>query len=421
MTIVQKYGGSSLATAERIRVVADRVARRRQAEERIVVVVSAMGDTTDDLIELARQVTDEPDDREMDLLLSTGELISSTLMAMALRARGVPAISLTGGQAGIRTDSTHSRARIVAVDAGRLKRELDAGRVVIVAGFQGVTEHADVTTLGRGGSDTTAVALAAILEAGVCEIYTDVDGVFTADPRIVPTARQLREIDYEEMLELAQQGARVMHPRAVELGSVYGIPILVASSYRDRPGTLIRRIVELECGGTGGTAVEVRNKVSGIAHDTNVAKITVVGVPDRPGIATEIFQPLARASISVDVIVQNTGLAGVTDLSFTVAESDLARAIRLVEPVAEEVGARRVVGNKDLAKVSIVGSGIHSAPGYAARMFQALAERKVNIDMITTSEIRITCIIAEEQVEDAVRALHGAFQLEQPDVPALSE
>ncbi len=421
MTIVQKYGGSSLATAERIRVVADRIARRRPAEEHIVVVVSAMGDTTDDLIKLARQITDEPDDREMDLLLSTGELISCTLMAMALRARGVPAISLTGGQAGIQTDATHSRARIVAVDAGRLKRELAAGRVVIVAGFQGVTEAADVTTLGRGGSDTTAVALAAILEAGACEIYTDVDGIFTADPRIVPTARQLREVDYEEMLELAQQGARVMHPRAVELGSVYGIPILVASSYRDRPGTLIRRIAETEPDGTGGTTVEIRNKVSGIAHDTNVAKITVVGVPDRPGIATEIFQPLARASISVDVIVQNTGLAGVTDLSFTVAESDLQRAIRLVEPIAGEVGARSVVGNKDLAKVSIVGTGIHSAPGYAARMFQALAERKINIEMITTSEIRITCIIAEEQVEDAVRALHGAFQLEQPDVPALSE
>jgi len=426
VTIVQKYGGSSLASAERIRAVADRVARRRQVEEHIVVVVSAMGDTTDGLIQLARQVTDDPDDREMDLLLSTGELISCTLMAMALRARGVPAISLSGGQAGIQTDATHSRARIVAVDSGRLKRELDAGRIVIVAGFQGVTEAADVTTLGRGGSDTTAVALAAILRASVCEIYTDVDGVYTADPRIEPRARRLLEIDYEEMLELAQQGARVMHPRAVELGSVYGIPILVASSYRDRPGTLIHRIDEptdraSASEGTGGTAVEDRNKVSGIAHDHNVAKITIVGVPDRPGIATEIFQPLALASISVDVIVQNTGLAGVTDLSFTVAESDLQRALRLVEPIAEEVGARRVVGNKDLAKVSIVGTGIHSAPGYAARMFHALAERKINIDMITTSEIRITCIIAQEQVEDAVRALHGAFQLEQPDVPALSE
>ena len=412
--IVQKYGGSSLASAERIRAVAERIVASRRRADGLVVVVSAMGDTTDELLQLARQVVDEPDDREMDLLLSTGELISCTLVTMALRARDCPAISLTGAQAGIRTDANHSRARIIAVDPSRLRRELAAGKVVIVAGFQGITDEFDITTLGRGGSDTTAVALAAILRAEVCEIYTDVDGVFTADPRLEPRARQLAEIDYDEMLELAQQGARVMHPRAVELGSVYRIPILVASSFDSRPGTLIHGITD--AGQDRGQAMEIRNKVRGIAHDTNVAKITVVGVPDRPGIASALFRPLAEASISVDVIVQNASLEGVTDLSFTVARTDLPRALRLVEPVAATVGARKVVSATDLAKVSIVGTGIHSAPGYAMRMFQALAERGVNIEMITTSEIRITCIVGADRVVDAVQALHEAFRLEQPDL-----
>ena len=413
-TIVQKFGGSSLANAERIRAVAERIDRSRARAQGLVVVVSAMGDTTDDLIQLARQVTSEPDPREMDLLLSTGELISCTLLAMALRQRGCSAISLTGAQAGIRTDAIHSKARIAEIEPTRVLHELEAGRVVIVAGFQGITEEDDVTTLGRGGSDTTAVALAAILGASVCEIYTDVDGVFTADPRVEGRARQLAEISYEEMLELAQQGARVMHPRAVELGSVYGIPILVASSFNDHAGTLIHNLPEE--GTAEAEAMEIRNKVQGIAHDTNVAKVTVVAVPDQPGTASGIFRPLAEANISVDVIVQNTSLEGFTDLSFTVAGGDLARTLQLVESAAKQAGARRVVGAADLAKVSIVGSGIHSAPGYAARMFQALAASGINIDMITTSEIRITCIISAAQVAEAVRTLHETFRLEQPEL-----
>ena len=413
-TIVQKFGGSSLANAERIRAVAERIDRSRARAQGLVVVVSAMGDTTDDLIQLARQVTSEPDPREMDLLLSTGELISCTLLAMALRQRGCSAISLTGAQAGIRTDAIHSKARIAEIEPTRVLHELEAGRVVIVAGFQGITEEDDVTTLGRGGSDTTAVALAAILGASVCEIYTDVDGVFTADPRVEGRARQLAEISYEEMLELAQQGARVMHPRAVELGSVYGIPILVASSFNDHAGTLIHNLPEE--GTAEAEAMEIRNKVQGIAHDTNVAKVTVVGVPDQPGTASGIFRPLAEANISVDVIVQNTSLEGFTDLSFTVAGGDLARTLQLVESAAKQAGARCVVGAADLAKVSIVGSGIHSAPGYAARMFQALAASGINIDMITTSEIRITCIISAAQVAEAVRTLHETFRLEQPEL-----
>ncbi|HVC35746.1 MAG TPA: aspartate kinase [Chloroflexota bacterium] len=404
--LVQKYGGSSLATAERIRAVAERVVAGRDAGRPIVVVVSAMGDTTDDLIGLARQLAEDPDDRELDLLLSTGETISCTLMAMTLRHLGHEAISLTGAQAGIKTDSSHSRARIVAVDPSRVQRELAAGRIVVVAGFQGITEEFDITTLGRGGSDTTAVAMAAILRASCCEIYTDVDGIYTADPRIEPRARKLTQISYEEMLELAQQGARVLHPRAVELGSVYGVPIVVRSSFNQNPGTLIH----------GEIAMEVRNKVRGIAHDTDVAKITVVGVPDRPGIAAALFQPLADANISVDVIVQNASVRGTTDLSFTVARGDLNRTLRLVQPLAGEIQATDIASSTDLAKVSIVGTGMQHAPGYAARMFRALAERNVNIDMITTSEIRITCLIDAGQVAEAVQALHEAFQLDRADL-----
>lgn len=404
--LVQKYGGSSLASADRIRAVAQRVVASRESGRPIVVVVSAMGDTTDDLIELAQQLAEEPDDRELDLLLSTGETISCTLMAMTLRHMGYEAISLTGAQAGIRTDSSYRRARIVAVDPSRIHRELAAGRIIVVAGFQGMTEEFDVTTLGRGGSDTTAVAMAAILGATRCEIYTDVDGVYTADPRIEPRARKLAEISYEEMLELAQQGARVMHPRAVELGSVYGVPIVVRSSFNQNPGTLIH----------GEAAMEVRNKVRGIAHDTDVAKVTVVGVPDRPGIAASLFRPLADANISVDVIVQNASIQGTTDLSFTVARGDLNRTLRLVQPLSSELQATDIVSSTDLAKVSVVGTGMQHAPGYAARMFRALADRAVNINMITTSEIRITCLIDAKQVSDAVQALHEAFQLDKADL-----
>jgi aspartate kinase len=367
-----------------------------------VVVVSAMGDTTDELIQLACQVADKPDNRELDVLLSTGEIVSSTLLAMALHRLGYPAISLTGAQAGIHTDSAYSRARILKVEPRRVVQELERGNIVIVAGFQGVTEGMDITTLGRGGSDTSAVALAARLGAEQCQIYTDVEGVYSADPRLVPEAHHLAEIHYEEMLELATYGARVMHPRAVELGELFDIPILVASSFNEKPGTLIH----------GGVAMEVRNKVRSIAHDLNVGKITVVGVPDRPGIAAAIFDPLARAGISVDTIVQNASMQGITDLTFTVAKSDLLRSIEVAQPIARSIGASECVSDARLGKISIIGTGMQNTPGFAARMFGALSEKNINIQLISTSEIRITCIIAEADVEDAVRALHQAFEIE---------
>lgn len=400
--VVQKYGGSSVATAERIKAVARRVVERQQKGDRLVVVVSAMGDTTDDLIALAKEITPRPEAREMDLLLSTGEIVSSALLAMALKGMGCPAVALTGPQAGIGTDRRYGRARILSVNPQRVLRELEAGNVVIVAGFQGITEEADITTLGRGGSDTTAVALAAALECSRCEIYTDVEGIYTADPRLVPEAQKLREISYEEMLELATYGARVMHNRAVELGAVRKVPIYVASSFSDAPGTLIH----------GGPFMEQRNKVMGIAHDTDVARITVRGVPDRPGIAAALFEPLGEAGISVDTIVQNASVERLTDVTFTVARFDLERALEIVKPIAKTIGAPEVLADTHLAKVSIVGAGMQSGPGYAGRMFRALFESGINIELITTSEIRITCLIDEKQVPKAVRALHKAFVTE---------
>jgi len=321
---------------------------------------------------------------------------------MALHSLGYKAVSLSGSQAGIETDTTHSKARILHVEPKRVVEELEKGNVVIVAGFQGITRDMDITTLGRGGSDTTAVALAAALKAQICQIYTDVEGVFTADPRLVPEARKLEGIGYEEMLELATLGAKVMHSRAVELGEVYNMPILVASSFSDKSGTIIH----------GGIPMEVRNKVRGIAHDLNVAKVTVVGVPDRPGIASAIFEPLAKANISVDTIVQNASINNITDLTFTVARSDLDKAMSLVQPIAKSIGAKECVSDSTLAKVSVVGTGMVNTPGYASNMFRALSEQGINIQLITTSEIRITCIIAEDKVKDAVKALHKAFDLE---------
>ncbi|MFO7772430.1 MAG: aspartate kinase [Dehalococcoidia bacterium] len=400
--IVQKYGGSSVADAEKIRNVAHRVARAKDGGNQVVVVVSAMGDTTDYLIKLAYQVNEQPGDRELDVLLSTGEIVSSTLLALALEGLSYRAVSLTGAQAGILTDSSYSRARILRVDTKRVVNELEKGSIVIVAGFQGVSQEMDVTTLGRGGSDTTAVALAASLNADVCQIYTDVEGVYTADPRLVPEARRLKEIGYEEMLELSSYGARVMHNRAVELGELYNVPILVASSFIDSPGTSICK----------EASMEVKNKVRGIAHDTNVSKVTIVGVPDHPGIAAAIFEPLARANISVDTIVQNASINNITDLTFTVARSDLIKAMSIVEPVVKTVGGERCVTDSTLAKVSIVGTGMQNTPGYAARMFRTLHDRGINIQLITTSEIRITCIVSEARVKDAVQALHQAFELE---------
>ena len=402
--VVQKYGGSSVANADRIRHVAGRIKRRVEAGDQVVAVVSAMGDTTDELFALAHQITGHPNDREMDLLLSTGEMVSMTLVAMALHALGVDAVSLSGAQAGLRTDAVHQRARILSIEPDRLRRELAQGRVVIVSGFQGITEEAEVTTLGRGTSDLTAVALAAALGAS-CERYTDVEGVFTADPNIEPRARRLEEVSYEEMLELASRGAKVMQPRAVEIGAVYNVPILVASSFTEAPGTLIH----------GGIAMEQFNRVRGIAHDLDVAKITLRGVPDRPGIAAGVFEPLAAGHVSVDVIVQNASAEGLTDLTFTVSKGDLGRAAPIVERVAREIGASEVATDDKVGKVSIVGTGIQSAPGFAARMFRALSDAGVNIEMISTSEIRITCIVREDRVADAVRVLHKAFELEKAE------
>jgi aspartate kinase len=402
--VVQKYGGSSVGDAEKIKNVARRIAKAKGEGNEVVAVVSAMGDTTDELVELAYSVTDQPSEREFDVLLSTGEIVSSTLLAMALRAMGYEAISLSGAQAGIRTDAAYSRARIVGVDPERIVKELDKGRIVIVAGFQGVTEEEmDTTTLGRGGSDTTAVALAVSLGAEVCQIYTDVEGVYTADPRLVPEAKKLDEIGYEEMLELASYGAKVMHPRAVELGELFNMPIMVASSFTDSPGTLIH----------GGEAMEVRNKVTSIAHDLDVAKITVVGVPDRPGIAAAVFEPLAKANISIDTIVQNASIKNITDLTFTVAKSQLGKAMEVVKPIARSIGAADCSSDAGMGKVSIIGTGMQNTPGFAARMFSALSEKGINIQLISTSEIRITCIIDEDRVKDAVKALHRAFELEE--------
>jgi aspartate kinase len=402
--IVQKYGGSSVANAERIRAVAARIAARRRDGDDVVAVVSAMGDTTDELIELAHEITSDPEPREMDVLLSTGETVSSALMVMALHAQGVEAISLSGAQAGMRTSSVHRNARILAIEPERIRRELAQGRIVIVAGFQGLTEGEDVATIGRGGSDTTAVAFAASL-GGACQIFTDVEGVFTADPRIEPNARKLLEITYEEMLEMASKGAKVMAPRAVEIGAVYNTPIYVASSFSEAPGTLIH----------GGVAMEQFNRVRGIAHDLDVAKITLRAVPDRPGIAASVFEPLADAHLSVDVIVQNASAEGLTDLTFTVARGDLGRAVPIVEQVARQIDAGTVATDAKIGKVSIVGTGIQSAPGFASRMFRTLYDAGINIDMISTSEIRITCVVAEDRVADAVRALHKAFELEKAE------
>ena len=400
--IVQKYGGSSVADAEKIKNVARRIVETKEKGNEVVVVVSAMGDTTDELIRLAKQISPKPPERELDVLLSTGEIVSSTLLAMALHSLGYKAVSLSGSQAGIETDTTYSKARILHVEPKRVVEEMEKGNVVIVAGFQGITRDMDITTLGRGGSDTTAVALAAALKAQICQIYTDVEGVFTADPRLVPEARKLEGIGYEEMLELATLGAKVMHSRAVELGEVYNMPILVASSFSNKSGTIIH----------GGITMEVRNKVRGIAHDLNVAKVTVVGVPDRPGIASAIFEPLAKANVSIDTIVQNASINNITDLTFTVARGDLDKAMSLVQPIAKSIGAKECVSDSTLAKVSVVGTGMVNTPGYASNMFRALSEQGINIQLITTSEIRITCIIAEDRVKDAVKALHKAFELE---------
>jgi aspartate kinase len=401
--IVQKYGGTSVGTAARIRRVSRRIAATVQQGHKVVAVVSAMGHTTDRLIALAQSINPDPPARELDMLVANGETITAPLVAMCLQGMGVPAISLSGLQAGVRTSAHHSKARIQDIKPERILEALREGKVVVVAGFQGVTEDFEVTTLGRGGSDTTAVALAAALKAESCEIYTDVDGIFTADPRLVKTARKLTHIQYDEMLELAAVGARVMHPRAVEIGELYHVPIHVRSSFHEGVGTMIVAHVPME----------ERRRVRGIAEESNVAKITVVGVPDRPGIAAAIFEPLGAAGISVDVIVQNIGRSRHTDLTFSVAETDLKAAEKLVKVAAKAIGAKRVSSAGGIAKLSIVGTGMLGMPGIAGRMFRALADAGINIEMISTSEIRITCLVARDQVQKGVRVLHKTFELDQ--------
>jgi len=404
--VVQKYGGSSLANPDLIKNVAKRVASAHDRSDSVVATVSAMGNLTDDLLEIASEVSDRPDPRELDVLLATGELQSCALVAMALRSIGKKAISLSGAQAGIRTDSSYGKAKISRLSPERIRHELGKDNIVIVAGFQGVTEESDITTLGRGASDLTAVALAAALKADRCEIYTDVDGIYTADPRMVPKAQKLDEIGFEEMLELASYGAK-MNPRSIELGMVYNVPILVASSFEDLPGTLIHAGADMNI-----EVGEIRNRVRGIATEKEVTKITVYSVIDRPGVAASLFKPLADADISVDVIVQNASVSGTTDLTFTVKSADLISAMDVLRAVSKDLGIKDVGHSTGLAKVSIVGTGMQDSPGYAAKMFSSLSESDINIEMITTSEIRITCLVKEEATADAAKALHEAFELD---------
>ena len=405
--VVQKYGGSSVADAERIKRVAERIVATKKAGNDVVVVVSAMGDTTDELLDLAQQVAVLPPPRELDMLLTSGERISMALLAMAVAALGAEARSFTGSQAGVVTDSTHGKARIIDVTPGRIRSALDEGAVAIVAGFQGISQDTkDITTLGRGGSDTTAVALAAALKADVCEIYTDVDGVFTADPRVVPAARKLDRIAYEEMLELAASGAKILHLRCVEYARRYDMPIHVRSSFSQLEGTYVTRITPEE-------AVE-QPIIAGVAHDVSEGKITVVGVPDKPGEAAAIFRALAAAEINVDMIVQNVSSAssGRTDISFTVPLADTQAALTALEKAKGEIGFEATVHDEHVGKVSLVGAGMRSNPGVSATFFTALADAGVNVEIISTSEIRISVVCRDSQVPDAVRALHTAFELD---------
>lgn len=401
MLIVQKYGGSSVADAERIKRVAARVAGVKKEGHDVVVVVSAMGDTTDDLIDLVKSVTQNPGEREMDMILSTGEQVSIALLAMAVKDLGERAISMTGPQAGIYTDGVHTKARIKDIQCERVKEELSAGKVVIVAGFQGLNGSGDITTLGRGGSDTTAVALAIALNADLCEIYTDVDGVYTADPRVVKNARKMETISYDEMLELAHLGAQVLHPRSVELSKIYNMKLQVRSSFNHNPGTIVKEVGEME----------KSMVVTGVAHDLNVARIGIFDVPDRPGVAWTVFKSLAKEHINVDMIVQSAMRDEINDISFTVATTDLKKALAVIEGIKDEVGFTGYNWDDGIAKVSIVGAGMATNPGVAARMFEALAKKNINLEMISTSEIRVSCIIKAEQAAEALVALHDHFGL----------
>ena len=400
--IVKKFGGSSVATPEKIIAVARRVLADKTPEDRVVVVVSAMGDTTDDLIALAKAVTGKPYGREMDMLLATGEQVSIAALAMAFEALGQPAVSLTGFQAGIATTASYNKAKIISIDPARVLKELDTGKIAVVAGFQGITAGGDITTLGRGGSDTTGVALAGAMRADICEIYTDVDGVYSADPRVVKAARRMREITYNEMLEMARLGAVVMQPRAVEMGKHYGVPVHVRSTFGREPGTIIREEYTVE---------EKEFIIRGVTHDTNVAKVAIMGVPDRPGIAYKIFSALAKANIDVDMIVQSIRNAdkNINDIVFTIAKPDLLLAKQIIEEVGKDMGVLGVEVDENVAKVSVVGAGMYGSPGIAATMFGALADAGVNIEVISTSEISISCLIQADKVKEAVNAIHAQF------------
>ena len=400
--VVQKYGGSSVADAERIKRVAERIVATRKSGHDVCVVVSAMGDTTDLLLELAQQVSPLPPGRELDMLLTAGERISMALLAMAIQSLGLSARSFTGSQAGVITDSAHGRARIIDVTPGRISDALSKGHIAIVAGFQGVSQDSkDITTLGRGGSDTTAVALAAALGAEVCEIYTDVDGVYSADPRLVPHARQLPTVSYEEMLELAACGAKILHLRCVEYARRYGVPVVVRSSFSTKPGTTI----------TGEPAVE-QAIISGVAHDLSEARVTVVGVPDKPGEAAAIFRAVADAEVNIDMIVQNvSGVTARTDISFTLPSADLARAVTALSKLQTTVGFESVLSDEHIGKVSLIGAGMKSHPGVTATFFEALAQAGINAEAISTSEIRISVVCRDTDVPAAVTAVHDAFEL----------
>ena len=413
--IVQKYGGSSVADAESMKRVASRIVATKKEGHQVVVVVSAMGDTTDELIDLANQITPIPSGRELDMLLTAGERISMALLAMAIKNLGHEALSFTGSQAGVITDSTHGKARIIDVTPSRIRDAIDHGAIAIVAGFQGISQDTrDVTTLGRGGSDTTAVALAAALEADVCEIYTDVDGVFSADPRIVPAARKLKSVTYEEMLELAASGAKVLHLRCVEYARRFELPIHVRSSFSNLEGTWVVKDQP------GGTEME-QAIISGIAHDKTEAKITIVGVPDRSGVAARIFQAIADADINIDMIVQNVSAAatGLTDISFTLSRNDGTDATTIVKKLQGEIGFQAIQYDDQIGKLSLIGAGMRSHPGVTATFFAALAESGVNIEMISTSEIRISIVCRQTDLDRAVKATHTAFELDTDQIEAV--
>lgn len=399
--IVQKFGGSSVANVERIQNVAKRVVSYKKKGKDLVVVVSALGDTTDELIELAAKINNNPSEREMDMLLSTGEQISVALLAMAIHKLGCEAISFTGAQVGIITDANYSKARIIKINADKIQAELKKGRIVIVAGFQGVTLDHDITTLGRGGSDLTAVALAKELKAAECEIYTDVEGIYTTDPRIEPKAKKIKSITFDEMLEMASLGAQVMQPRSIEVAKKFNVPLHVRSSFSNNPGTMIIKEVN--------TMEEAL--ITGVTLNKNEAKLTVCDVPDKPGVAATIFNELSNGGVSVDMIVQNVSHTRKTDISFTIAKANLAKAIKLTNKIAKEIEAGEVIKDEDIARVAVVGIGMKSNPGVAAKMFGTLAENKINIEMISTSDISISCIIQKKFAETAVKSIHAKFGL----------